>query len=97
MSNFINISACEDGTINTNASRLNASPDHSAAIVLVDACGEENEREAYRLEAEERHATAQFNLGKRYLSGAGVMKDERDAARWFQLAADKDFTRANIF
>jgi TPR repeat protein len=32
---------------------------------------------------------AQYNLGRLYLDGAGVGKDGRQAARWFNLAAEK--------
>ncbi|WP_046863673.1 tetratricopeptide repeat protein [Microvirga massiliensis] len=32
---------------------------------------------------------AQYNLGRLYLDGTGVAKDPRQAARWFNLAAEK--------
>jgi uncharacterized protein len=33
--------------------------------------------------------TAQYNLARLYLDGTGVQKDARQAARWFNLAAEK--------
>jgi TPR repeat protein len=33
--------------------------------------------------------TAQYNLARLYLDGVGVPKDDRQAARWFNLAAEK--------
>src|SRR3712207_6112696 len=33
--------------------------------------------------------TAQYNLARLYLDGTGVAKDPRQAARWFNLAAEK--------
>ncbi len=33
--------------------------------------------------------TAQFSLAQLYLNGSGVDRDERQAARWFNLAAEK--------
>jgi TPR repeat protein len=33
--------------------------------------------------------TAQYNLARLYLDGVGVAKDSRQAARWFNLAAEK--------
>lgn len=32
---------------------------------------------------------AQYNLGRLYLDGSGVDRDQRQAARWFNLAAEK--------
>lgn len=32
---------------------------------------------------------AQYNLGRLYLDGSGVERDQRQAARWFNLAAEK--------
>jgi hypothetical protein len=34
-------------------------------------------------------AKAQYNLGRLYLDGTGVAQDSRQAARWFNLAAEK--------
>jgi TPR repeat protein len=41
-----------------------------------------------------RDANAQYNLARMYLDGAGVEKDVRQAARWLNLAADKDHKEA---
>jgi uncharacterized protein len=37
---------------------------------------------------------AQFQLGRQYLTGMGVGKDPRQAARWFHLAAEKGYAPA---
>jgi TPR repeat protein len=34
-------------------------------------------------------STAQYNVAQLYLAGSGVERDERQAARWFNLAAEK--------
>lgn len=39
-------------------------------------------------------ARAQHGLGRLYLDGIGVQRDERQAARWFHLAAEKGHTAA---
>lgn len=42
-----------------------------------------------RAAATYRNPAAQFEVGKMYLNGDGVRKSVRQAARWFQLAAEK--------
>ena len=37
--------------------------------------------------ADQGHAKAQFNLGVMYAYGRGVPKDEKEAVKWFRLAA----------
>lgn len=39
-------------------------------------------------------ANAQYSLGRLYLDGTGVGRDERQAARWFHLAAEKGHASA---
>jgi TPR repeat protein len=41
-----------------------------------------------RAQAEKGSATAQYDLGKRYLTGKGVEKDLETARHWFKLSAD---------
>ena len=41
-----------------------------------------------------RDANAQYNLARMYLDGAGVERDVRQAARWLNLAADKEHKEA---
>ena len=43
----------------------------------------------YRLAAEQGLASAQYNLGVMYDNGAGVLKDNAEAARWYRLAAEQ--------
>ena len=35
-------------------------------------------------------ASAQLNLGTMYLTGEGVLKDVKEAVKWFRKAADRD-------
>ncbi len=49
---------------------------------------------SYLLAAEQGNADAQYNLGKCYLEGIGVEKDEAQAKRWLQKAADNGNTNA---
>ena len=39
--------------------------------------------------AEKGDASAQYNLGLRYVDGRGVAKDSAEAAKWFRKAADQ--------
>ena len=64
---------------------------------------EELEREdhetAYKLFlplAEQGNADAQSNLGLMYESGRGVPQDYKEAIKWYRLAADQGFARAQI-
>ncbi|MDH4444632.1 MAG: tetratricopeptide repeat-containing serine protease family protein [Akkermansiaceae bacterium] len=43
----------------------------------------------WRKDAEKGDATAQFNLGISYAKGTGVVKDEKEAARWCRKAAEQ--------
>ena len=43
----------------------------------------------YRLAAEQGDASAQFNLGVRYVTGEGVAQDDAEAVRWYRLAAEQ--------
>lgn len=42
-----------------------------------------------KLAAEQGNADAQWWLGSMYMLGAGVLKDVKEAGRWYQLAADQ--------
>ncbi|MBC8002445.1 MAG: SEL1-like repeat protein [Opitutaceae bacterium] len=44
--------------------------------------------------AEEGSATAQYDLGVRFLNGDGVKKDRELAMKWLRKAADQDHTQA---
>ncbi len=44
--------------------------------------------------AEQGDPDAQYELGKRYLRGAKVSKNEKKAAKWFTKAAEQGFARA---
>ena len=48
----------------------------------------------YRLAAEQGNAIAQFNLGRSYTGGKGVLKDDAEAVRWFRLAAEQGHAEA---
>ena len=45
-------------------------------------------------DAESGDAVAQYNLGRFYLTGTGVPKDKREAAKWFRMAANQGVARA---
>ena len=45
--------------------------------------------EQVRARADRGDAAAQFNLGFMYETGAGVPQDDREAVRWWRLAADQ--------
>jgi len=45
-------------------------------------------------QANQGHATAQNILGMRYADGRGVVKNEREAVKWFQKAADQGHAHA---
>lgn len=66
----------------------------------------------FSLAAEQGHSDAQYNLGRLYdeesdwsteetlvefLSRGGVIKDAREAARWYHLAAEQGHARAQFF
>jgi TPR repeat protein len=40
---------------------------------------------------------AQVTLGSMYSSGEGVPEDDREAVRWFRLAADQGYARAQFY
>ncbi len=44
--------------------------------------------------AEQGDANAQFNLGSMYEYGEGVPQDDKEAARWFRLAAEQGYAKA---
>ena len=43
----------------------------------------------YRMAAEQGLAVAQFNLGRAYRDGNGVLKDDSEALRWYRMAAEQ--------
>ena len=45
--------------------------------------------EALRARAERGDAEAQFMLGERHFLGKGVPQNEREAAKWYRLAAEQ--------
>ena len=49
-----------------------------------------------RLGPRQGHAGAQFNLGLMYANGAGVLKDDAEAVRWYRLAADQGLAGAQL-
>src|SRR5437879_6550388 len=71
---FLAIAGCD--------SKPSNSVTKSAAPAPVDVA-------AVRAKAEAGDAEAQAKLGKLYTSGEGVTNSYKEAAKWFQLAADK--------
>ena len=50
--------------------------------------------EQVRARADQGDAAAQINLGAMYAAGAGVPQDDREAVRWYRLAADQGLAEA---
>ena len=48
----------------------------------------------HRLAAEQGDASAQFQLGRMYYEGWGVVQDYAEAVRWYRLAADQGLAAA---
>jgi TPR repeat protein len=48
----------------------------------------------YRMEADQGHAAAQFNLGVIYDHGRGVPQDDTEALKWYRLAAAQGYAAA---
>ena len=48
----------------------------------------------WELLAKEGVSEAQYNLGLIYSIGKEVLKDEKEAVKWFKLAAEKGFAQA---
>ncbi len=44
--------------------------------------------------AEQEHARAQYNLGVMYANGRGVPQDDKEAVKWYRLAAEQKFAWA---
>jgi len=49
-----------------------------------------------RLAAEQGYANAQYNLGKMYAKGQGVIQDYKEALKWYKLAAAKGYKDAGF-
>ena len=49
-----------------------------------------------RTAAEQGNADAQFKLGDMYATGEGVPKDDREAERWFRMAAEQGHLGAQM-
>jgi TPR repeat protein len=46
--------------------------------------------------AQKRHAWAQYNLGVMYDQGEGVAPDDKEAVKWYRLAADQGIAQAEF-
>ena len=44
--------------------------------------------------AEQGHAKAQYNLGLMYDNGEGVLKDDKEAVKWYRKAAEQGHAKA---
>ena len=63
-------------------------------VVALVSCQNAPDVATLRGLATEGDAAAQFDLGDRYFTGAGVPQDNGEALRWFRLAADQGHARA---
>ena len=50
-----------------------------------------------RAKAESGDALSQYELGYRYDVGVGVAENGAEAAKWYRLAADQGYARAQFF
>ena len=75
----------------------------SALLALLTIClclpliGDEAAKKKFeetRAKAEKGNVMAQYNLGVAYVRGIGVMKDDREAAKWYRKAADQGHVMA---
>ena len=85
-------------TLNANMTRADDFDDAIAAINDAIAANDDAEGaididdylfNAYKPLAEQGNAFAQFNLGLMYYNGEGVIKDYREAVRWWRKAAEQ--------
>ena len=47
--------------------------------------------------AEQGNAMAQFNLGWMYAFGEGISEDDREAVKWYTLAAEQGYVSAQFY
>lgn len=83
---FSHFMPCENLTLHINPHgevfELEITPDVSSQIAKLTISGD-------LPSAESSDPESQFNLGLCYINGNGVTKNEREAAKWFRLAAEQ--------
>ena len=88
-----------DGAAGSGVTALEAIVQRMTADQLAEAHQRAREElsfdELLRL-AEQSDAVAQFVLGVRYVDGRGVSRDNREAAKWFHLAAAQGHAHAQL-
>ena len=78
----------------THAVRIVAVAVLVALALCVPVQAQTPEIDALRVRAEAGDAGAQNDLGLSYAHGEGVPQDGAEAVRWYRLAADQGFARA---
>ena len=63
------------------------------AVMVLSA---QDDLDTVRQAADQGDAEAQYNLGVIYNNGEGVPKDDAEAVRWFQLAAEQGYAKAQF-
>ena len=66
------------------------------SLVLLFSCAEDAELKRTRSLANAGDATAEYNLGSMYYKGEGVIKDYKEAVKWFTKAAEQGFAMAQF-
>ena len=67
----------------------------AGGLAVVGLSAQDN-LDAVRQAADQGDAEAQYNLGVMYNTGMGVLKDDAEAVRWFQLSADQGHASAQL-
>ena len=49
-----------------------------------------------RVQAEQGHSKAQYNLGLLYYNGRGVRKDYKEAVKWYRRSAEQGHSKAQF-
>ena len=52
--------------------------------------------EGYKWVAEYGDANAQYNLGVMYDNGYGILESDAEAIKWYRLAAEQGYERAQL-
>ena len=70
---------------------------YAAGLVSLIRCDYEEAFKCFKRLAEQGHAGAQYNLGRRYYLGEGTSVDMKQAACWIKKAYENGFENAKFF
>ena len=66
-------------------------------LIVLPCVGFAGELSDLQRKAENGEVTTQFNLGVMYNTGQGVPQDDKQAAKWWRLAADQGDGKAQYY